>query len=608
MLRLNFWALALATLCVVRWSQPALADDASVFEKPVRLEADGKVIDTGDNSGHSGPTMADVDGDGIPDLVVGDFSGKFRVCRNRARSGTPQLGPMTYLQAGGVPAKVPIYCCVGSSPQFVDFDGDGHLDLISGSYDPGECYLFRGLGQGRYAARQTLVDKTKKPLLRVPNQQQVYQSFGSWPALVDWDGDGDLDLLIGGFDGTIHVFLNEGTRTEPQFAVANFKLQADGKDVKAPGGHAAPVVVDWNGDGRWDILCGSAKGSVEWYRNTGTPTAPRFAAPVTLVPEHKGTGFDEFRDIDHAPIPGIRSQIAALDYDHDGHIDLLIGDFCLTLSPQRGLTPAQRSEMAALLKERDETTAALKARLTDLEAEFHRKYPGDAIYTKQADAEWTKAYFAMRKQKANKDLEAKTKTLEARLQPLLEQPPKQHWVTGPSTCHGYVWLYRRKPVPTANAAELISATRPSPSASTEDADQPTASEPVVVTATATPAQVQPGGLITLTVAIKVGIGWHIQPLSAGELSIPTRLDLKLPETLTPVGDWNAPKPDSGTSTTGPTYSGEVRFTRQLKARPDARPGKIELGCKIGYQACDDSRCLRPTEKALRVPLEITGSK
>jgi hypothetical protein len=270
-----------AILLMVSCRGAALAGDSAFFEKPVRLEADGKIIDTGDNSGHSGPTWADVDGDGVPDLVIGDFSGQFRVCRNFTRIGVPRLGPMTYLMAGGVRAKVPIYCCIGSSPLFADFDGDGRLDLISGSYDPGACYLFRGIGGGQFAARETLVDRNNKPLLRVPDQQQVYQSFGSWPALVDWDDDGDLDLLVGGFDGTIHVFLNVGTRRAPQFTGSNFRVQADGKDLKIPGGHAAPVVVDWDGDGHWTSFAGPPLA-----RFTSIATSALGRTPSSRHPSH----------------------------------------------------------------------------------------------------------------------------------------------------------------------------------------------------------------------------------------------------------------------------------------------------------------------------------
>ena len=206
---------------------------ASVFQPPVRLQAEGKDIDTGEAWGHSGPALADVDGDGKRELVVGDFGGKFRVFANLGTEAAPKWGPQTYLMAGGEEAKVPIYCCIGSSPFFVDYDGDGVLDMLSGSYDPGECYWFRGEGDGRYAAIETLVGADGKPVLRVPGQQQNYQSFGSWPVTVDWDADGDLDLLVGGFDGTVFVRLNEGTREKPMLAATN--TQSDARSGGAEG-------------------------------------------------------------------------------------------------------------------------------------------------------------------------------------------------------------------------------------------------------------------------------------------------------------------------------------------------------------------------------------
>ncbi len=91
------------------------------FEKPVRLMADGEVIDTGEAWGHSSPCIEDVDGDGLDDLILGDYGGKFRVYRNVGRSGKPEYRDAGFIQAGGEDAKVEIYCCIGSQARFADW-------------------------------------------------------------------------------------------------------------------------------------------------------------------------------------------------------------------------------------------------------------------------------------------------------------------------------------------------------------------------------------------------------------------------------------------------------------------------------------------------------
>ena len=50
----------------------------------------------------------------------------------------------------------------------MDFDNNGTLDMISGSYDPGDIYLFRGLGNGEYAKRELLKDENDIPLVHHP--------------------------------------------------------------------------------------------------------------------------------------------------------------------------------------------------------------------------------------------------------------------------------------------------------------------------------------------------------------------------------------------------------------------------------------------------------
>jgi hypothetical protein len=83
--------------------------ERDLFFPPVRFSAADGVIDSGSSWGHSGPWVEDVDGDGLKDLVVGDFSGLFRFYRNVGTNPQPRYEKGVNLQAGGVDAKVPIY-------------------------------------------------------------------------------------------------------------------------------------------------------------------------------------------------------------------------------------------------------------------------------------------------------------------------------------------------------------------------------------------------------------------------------------------------------------------------------------------------------------------
>lgn len=81
---------------------------ARELTEPVALKADGKLIDHGAVWGHCGPTITDVDGDGLADLVVGDFGGTFTVYRNIGMAKEPKYAAGQKLKAGGVEAEVPI--------------------------------------------------------------------------------------------------------------------------------------------------------------------------------------------------------------------------------------------------------------------------------------------------------------------------------------------------------------------------------------------------------------------------------------------------------------------------------------------------------------------
>jgi hypothetical protein len=83
--------------------------EKDLFHAPIRLAAADGIIDSGPSWGHCSPWVEDVDGDGVKDLVVGDFSGLFRFYRNEGTNQQPRYAKAVNLQAGGVDAKVPIY-------------------------------------------------------------------------------------------------------------------------------------------------------------------------------------------------------------------------------------------------------------------------------------------------------------------------------------------------------------------------------------------------------------------------------------------------------------------------------------------------------------------
>lgn len=165
----------------------------------------------------------------------------------------------------------------------------------------------------------------------------------SVPSYVDWDSDGRNDLVIGeggdGVPGKVRVYLNVGTTLTPQFD-EYFYARSGGVDLVCPADSnlgCFPRVVEWNFDGRKDLLVGQADGTVKIFTNTGFDTAPRFDSGKVLR-----VGYPQYNDEDLDVGESAAATFVRWDYGsktdvvagaHDGKIHIYINCGCSSSAP-----------------------------------------------------------------------------------------------------------------------------------------------------------------------------------------------------------------------------------------------------------------------------------
>ena len=300
-------------------------------------------------------SLVDFDGDGLLDLVAGvgdwtdygwdnayDANGRWTngplhgyvyILRNTGTNDKPAYAAPQRLEADGRP--VDVYGM--PSPVFADFRGTGKLDLICGEFVDGLTF-FENIGtrtEPRYAPGRRLVSNGTP--ITMPLQMIVVSAY-------DWNGDGRSDLVVAQEDGRVALVENTGRviRSElrsspsaapvvvnmPEFAAPRFfRQQAD--EVKF-GVLTSPSIIDWDGDGRSDIITGNAAGEVAFIRNLGgDPLRWAEPLPLTAGPDSRPVRFMAgYNGSIQGPAEAKwgYTNLSTGDWNGDGRADIVVSD------------------------------------------------------------------------------------------------------------------------------------------------------------------------------------------------------------------------------------------------------------------------------------------
>lgn len=265
--------------------------------------------------------------------------------RNAARTSAPVYENPVQLKAGDAP--IDVYGC--PSPNFADFDQDGDLDLVCGEFLDGFTWFENVGAPGKPAYNKGVRLQTRGRGPLTMNVQMIV------PVAFDWDKDGDVDLVVGDEDGRVALVENTGELAGPKrgrqpvfLAPRYFEQEADALKC---GALATPFGIDWDGDGDDDLLSGNTAGYFELFENLSGPNVerPRWSAPRKISVEGK-----PFRVMAGAN-GGVQGPCEAkwgyttfsvVDWDHDGMLDIVFNSIFGKVQWLRGLGPRGSTEVA----------------------------------------------------------------------------------------------------------------------------------------------------------------------------------------------------------------------------------------------------------------------
>ncbi|MBL4594378.1 MAG: T9SS type A sorting domain-containing protein [Flavobacteriales bacterium] len=245
----------------------------------------------------------DVNNDNVDDLIVAtNFGGTCKnneniwLYENNNATNNPNfnLSTNSFLQEGMIEQGE------GAYPTFFDYNADGLLDIVIGNYGVFDTSSSTNFNTSLWLYEN--VGTLLTPIFQLIDMDYANIStmnldlIGSQPGVRltptfgDVDGDGDEDMLVGGYWGYIHYFENTAGAGNTANFVLN-QVQYQGIDV---GLFSSPQLVDLNRDLLLDLVIGKRDGYFSYYENIGTSSSPNFSLITSTLGNVHTKRYNEF--------------------------------------------------------------------------------------------------------------------------------------------------------------------------------------------------------------------------------------------------------------------------------------------------------------------------